>query len=63
MVQDRLEGESISELSRIYNVSRKTIYKWLERYEQFGAAGLVERSRRPLHTGRRASAEGKAPKA
>jgi transposase len=63
MIRDHQEGESIAKLSRIYGVSRQTIYKWLERYEQFGAAGLVDRSRRPLHTGRRASAAGKTPKA
>ena len=30
-----------------YNVSRKTGYKWLARYEATGAAGLSERSHRP----------------
>lgn len=30
-----------------YHVSRKTGYKWLERYESVGAAGLEERSHRP----------------
>jgi putative transposase len=32
VVREHLEGASISELSEIYEVSRKTIYKWLERY-------------------------------
>jgi len=63
VVREHLEGASISELSEVYEVSRKTIYKWLERYEQQGPAGLADRSRRPLHTGRRASADGNAPKA
>lgn len=35
------------ELCQTYGVSRKTGYKWLERYRQQGPAGLVNRSRRP----------------
>jgi transposase-like protein len=31
-----------------YEVSRKTGYKWVERYESDGVAGLEERSRAPL---------------
>ncbi len=31
-------------------MSRKTGYKWLERYEEQGPAGLVDRSRRPHHS-------------
>ena len=47
-VQEHREGTSISELAEINGVSRKTIYKWLERYE-----GLSNVSRRPhRHNGR-----------
>ena len=38
---------SISELSHQYNISRKTAYKWIDRYLEDGATGLVDRSRRP----------------
>ncbi len=38
---------SLSELCRHFGVSRKTAYKWIERYEADGPAGLVDRSRRP----------------
>lgn len=38
---------SISELSRQYNISRKTAYKWIDRYLEEGSSGLVDRSRRP----------------
>jgi len=31
-----------------HGISRKTGYKWLERYHEFGAAGLVDRSSAPL---------------
>jgi len=34
---------------RRFGVSRKTGYKWIERYEAAGVAGLVDRSRKPWH--------------
>lgn len=37
----------IAELARRFRVSRKTAYKWIDRYEAAGPAGLVDRSRRP----------------
>jgi transposase InsO family protein len=47
MVQDHEQGGSITELAEIYAISRKTVYKWLERHEQGGVAGLTDLSRRP----------------
>src|SRR5213592_683488 len=38
---------SITELCALYGVSRKTGYKWIERYVRHGPAGLEEGSRRP----------------
>jgi transposase len=38
---------SITELCALYGVSRKTGYKWIDRYLHLGPAGLEERSRRP----------------
>src|SRR2546427_2314315 len=38
---------SITELCALYGVSRKTAYKWIDRYLRQGPAGLEERSRRP----------------
>ncbi len=38
---------SVTELCEHYGISRKTGYKWIERYERGGPAGLAERSRRP----------------
>jgi putative transposase len=43
------QGDSISELARWYGVSRKTVYKWVERYAQAGPAGLEDLSRAPHH--------------
>src|SRR6266581_3540397 len=40
-------GWSVAEVCRRYQVSRKTGYKWLERYGKAGPAGLVDRSHRP----------------
>lgn len=41
---------TMTELAAQYGVSRKTAYKWLERYERGGAAGVSDRSRRPHHS-------------
>ena len=40
---------SMVKLCERYGVSRKTGYKWVDRYEQEGPAGLSERSRAPHH--------------
>src|SRR5256885_7696191 len=50
-------GANIKELCHRYGVSRPTGYKWLERYEREGEAGLGDRSRRPALSPRRSSAE------
>ena len=43
------QDEAFAELCRRFKVSRKTGYKWLARYRDAGVAGLVDRSRAPLH--------------
>ena len=40
----------VTELARRYGISRKTAYKWIERYAVAGPAGLVDHSRRPAHS-------------
>lgn len=40
---------SMAEACRSFNISRKTGYKWLRRYEKYGDSGLVEQSRRPIN--------------
>ncbi|HEX7072294.1 MAG TPA: IS481 family transposase [Rhodothermales bacterium] len=47
---------SMTELCDQYGISRKTGYKWVDRYEAEGRAGLVDRSRRPHHSPRATSA-------
>lgn len=57
-IQRALEVDvNFSQLCREFGISRKTGYKWLERYQQDGLAGLQERSRRPQHSPKQTSAE------
>jgi transposase InsO family protein len=48
LIADWLDGYSITELSVIYGVSRKTVYKWIERYNRLGHDGIEELSRAPI---------------
>lgn len=57
LIQDYQEGESIAALAEIYGIARKTIYKWLERHKEEGAAGLADRSRAPQHCPGKVSGE------
>lgn len=48
MIGDWLDREyDITELSKMYAISRKTVYKWIARYEAEGVNGLEERTRVP----------------
>ena len=46
------DEETMTALCAAYGVSRKTGYKWLGRYEEFGPEGLRDRPRAPLKHGR-----------
>ena len=47
-IMDVLDGTyNMSELCSYYNISRKTGYKWLDRYQQGGIEALPDRSRAP----------------
>lgn len=39
---------SVAELCRQFEISRKTGYKWINRYKEYGVEGLVEKSTQPL---------------
>jgi len=41
---------SVTDLSNKHGVSRPTIYKWVNRYKEYGLDGLKEQSRRPNHS-------------
>jgi transposase InsO family protein len=45
----RSDRYTITDLSILHDVSRKTIYKWIRRYQAEGTPGLEDRSRAPLH--------------
>jgi len=48
-IADWLRGVStMSDLCDAYNISRKTGYKWIKRYDQSGIEGLNEANRKPL---------------
>ncbi len=48
-IADYIKGPpSFSALCQAYEISRKTGYKWVERYEKEGPAGLEEHNRRRL---------------
>lgn len=50
LVSDWLTGGyRVSDLARGYGVSRKTVHKWIGRYRDEGAPGLMARSRAPHH--------------
>ena len=48
---------NISELCREHGISRKTAYKWLERFKARGVQGLEDLSKRPHSSPLRASGE------
>lgn len=50
MITEYESGEfSICELADYYEVSRKTVYKWIERFQALGWEGLKDQSRAPRH--------------
>src|SRR6266850_5878222 len=57
LIQDYDEGESIAALAEVYDISRKTIYKWLERHDKERVAGLADRSRAPHESPHKVSEE------
>jgi transposase len=41
------DGSPVTEVAQRYGVSRQTVYAWQKRYQERGADGLQEASRRP----------------
>lgn len=48
---------TVTELCERFGISRKTGYKWLNRYDELGRAGLYDLPRAPLNHGRATAAE------
>ena len=43
---------NVSKTCRYYGISRNAFYKWQRRYLEHGEEGLIDRSRRPIHSPR-----------
>jgi Homeodomain-like domain len=57
-IRDHADGlYTMTELCARHTISRKTGYKWLERFDEGGRAALGDRSRAPLHCPHRMAAE------
>lgn len=42
-------GQSAAEIAQSFGISVRTVFKWLQRFRNEGAAGLTDRSSRPHH--------------
>lgn len=52
-----MDGEKLVDLSREFGVSRKTAYKFIQRYQKYGIEGLSDRSRKPIFSPNRTATE------
>lgn len=43
-------GNSVTDIAKLFDLSRKTIYKWLNRYQELGIEGLEDHSTRPQNS-------------
>jgi transposase InsO family protein len=50
------ERYTVTELSENFGLSRPTVYKWVERYQEQGIEGLKDQKRTPLHSPNRTDA-------
>lgn len=61
LIADWLRNDwTVTELAERYGISRKTVYKWLDRYDTDPEHGLANRSRAPKAHGRVMSADTRA---
>lgn len=49
LLEPERTGRSVTEVCERHEISRDTFYAWKRRFEAVGLAGLLERSREPLH--------------
>jgi transposase InsO family protein len=50
LMWDVNHGMSVSSVAEVHGVTRSCAYKWMNRYQRYGAAGLEELSRAPEHS-------------
>lgn len=53
LVQRVTRGTTLKVAAATFNLTPKTVAKWVGRYRAFGVSGLLDRSSRPLHSPRR----------
>ena len=46
-IVETAKGTNISNAANVYNTTRKTVRKWIKRYELYGLSGLKDKSRAP----------------
>ncbi|MCX7697993.1 MAG: leucine zipper domain-containing protein [Candidatus Goldbacteria bacterium] len=49
MIMHVKEYNNIAFTAKVFNTTRKTVYKWLKRYTEKGYEGLLDLSKRPKH--------------
>ena len=47
-VLEVLDGASVTDVARRYEVTRQTVHEWLRRYAADGLKGLVDQSSKPV---------------
>ena len=57
MLQAAAGAGNVARTCRYFGISRKTFYKWRQRYQEHGDAGLADRARAPHHSPRATPAE------
>lgn len=57
LLRDWRAGHSVTELAEIYQLSRRVVYKWLDRYQAEGVSGLQDRRRAPRSNPQQTSPE------
>ena len=52
-----LPNANVSEVCKVFNISRKTAYKWITRYKSGGYSFLEDRKKEPLHQPKKTCSE------
>jgi len=57
LIEQWEQGSTPTELARRFAITRPTVYTTIQRWQEYGEEGLVERSRRPMSNSRQTSTE------
>ena len=50
MIEHYKQTLNVSLTAKCFSTTRKTVYKWIKRFEEFGISGLFDYSKRPKHS-------------